>query len=158
MDAMRCANCGVEMIAGAVFCASCGKPAGAADASARAVATPSGLQANLAAALCYLLGFITGILFLVLEPYRRNRLVRFHAFQAIFLSVAWIILHLAFGILMSLMSWTLWHLTAAVSSLVSLGFVCLALFLMVKAYGNEEFRLPVIGDLAAKQAVPGRDV
>ena len=44
---------------------------------------------NVASALCYLLGLITGIIFLVLTPYNRNPVVRFHAFQSIFLNVAW---------------------------------------------------------------------
>ncbi len=60
-----------------------------------AVATSSGLQENVAAALCYALGFITGILFLVLEPYNKNRNIRFHAFQSIFLSVFFAIVHYA---------------------------------------------------------------
>jgi uncharacterized membrane protein len=147
---MRCGNCGVEMIAGAAFCASCGRPVISADASTGAVVTSSGLQANVAGALCYLAGFVTGIVFLVLEPYRHDRFVRFHAFQAIFLSVAWVILHFALGISMSLMPWTLWHFTAALSSLVSLAFLGLAFLLMYKAYSNERFKLPVIGDLAEK--------
>ena len=42
---------------------------------------------NMAGALCYLFGFITGILFLVLAPYNQNRDIRFHAFQSIFLNI-----------------------------------------------------------------------
>lgn len=150
---MRCENCGVEMLAGAAFCASCGKavalsapgPGGTAVASA-------GLQPNMAGALCYLAGFITGIVFLVIEPYRRDKFVRFHAFQSIFFSVGWIVLHFALWMLLSVMPWTMWHFIATLSSLVSLALFCLALFLMYKAYSNERFKLPVIGDLAEKQA------
>ncbi len=63
---MRCGNCGVEMIAGAAFCPSCGRPANTAARSAgdKAVASP-GLQLKVAGALCYLAGLITGILFLI---------------------------------------------------------------------------------------------
>lgn len=151
---MQCGNCGVEMVDGAAFCASCGKPAAlaaAGPAGTSAVAS-TGLQSNVAGALCYLAGFITGILFLVLEPYRQDRFVRFHAFQSIFFSLGWIVLHFALAILLSLLPWTLWHLVATMSTLLSLALFCLALWLMFKAYNREQFKLPVIGDLAEKQA------
>jgi len=152
---MRCANCGVEMIAGAAFCPSCGKPVGLAAAGpsaiGKAVASP-GLQTNVAGALCYLGGFVTGILFLVLEPYRHDRFIRFHAWQSIFLSIAWVVLHVALYILLSALPWTLWHLTATISTLASLALFLVVLLTMFKAYSNERFKLPVIGDLAQRQA------
>src|SRR6202040_4010289 len=58
----------------------------------------AGLEENMACALCYLLGLLTGILFLVLEPYNKNRLIRFHAFQSIFLNIAWIAVYIAISI------------------------------------------------------------
>jgi len=141
------------MVAGSAFCASCGQSVrlGAAESGGTVAATP-GLQSNVAGALCYLAGFITGILFLVLEPYRHDRFVRFHAFQSIFFSVAWIVLHLAMAMLLSLLPWTLWHFVATLSSLISLALLCVALYLMYRAYNKERFKLPVIGDLAEKQA------
>ncbi len=57
---------------------------------------------NMAAALCYALGFITGILFLVLAPYNQNREIRFHAFQSIFLNIAWFV---ALWIIVSIITW-----------------------------------------------------
>ena len=57
----------------------------------------AGLPENTAAALCYLLGLVTGIIFLVLEPYNKNKLIRFHAFQSIFLHVCVIIVWVAFS-------------------------------------------------------------
>src|SRR6267154_4263414 len=51
----------------------------------------SGMTDNVAGALCYLIGFITGILFLVLDPYNKSKFVRFHAFQAIFFHAAFIV-------------------------------------------------------------------
>jgi len=150
---MRCENCGVEAVAGAAFCASCGKPISlAAPGPGGTALVSAGLQPNVAGALCYLAGFITGILFLVLEPYRQDRFVRFHAFQSIFFSLAWIVLHFAIGILLSLMPWTMWHLVATLSSLVSLALLGVTFFLMYKAYSNERFKLPVLGDIAEKQA------
>src|ERR1700677_4319773 len=51
-----------------------------------------GMTDHMAGALCYLFGFITGILFLVLAPYNQDRNVRFHAFQSILLNVAWVVI------------------------------------------------------------------
>jgi uncharacterized membrane protein len=150
---MRCGKCGVEIIAGSAFCASCGQPISLfAAESGGTTATPSGLEPNVAGALCYLAGCITGILFLVLEPYRRDRFVRFHAFQAIFFSLGWIVLVLGLGMLQSLMPWTLWHFSATLSTLVSIALFCIALWLMYRAYNKERFKLPIIGDLAERRS------
>src|ERR1700677_5282600 len=108
-----CANCGAAV--DGRFCQSCGTPVGAPGAGPvpGAVPTPEvnppgaqplpppvavapvatvAMTDNLAGALCYLVGFITGILFLVLAPYNQNRTIRFHAFQSIFLNIAWVAL------------------------------------------------------------------
>src|SRR5262245_24247815 len=52
-------------------------------------AAPGAMTDNVAAALCYALGLLTGIIFLLIAPYNQNRAIRFHAFQSIFLNVAW---------------------------------------------------------------------
>jgi uncharacterized membrane protein len=100
---------------------------------------------NIAAALCYLLGLITGILFLLLEPYNRNPIIRFHAFQSIFLHVAGIILWLA--------SIVVFHrLMFLLAPLVSLAFFVLWLYLIVQAYQSRKVVLPIVGPLAEAQA------
>ena len=149
---MLCNKCGVEMMPGSAFCASCGNPVNPAEELANAAVARGGLPSNVAGALCYLVGFVTGILFLVLEPYRRDRFVRFQAFQSIFWNTAWIVLDGALGMLQSLVPWSVWHVMATLFRLVSLAFVCVAVWLMYRAYKNESFKLPVIGDLAEKQA------
>jgi len=58
---------------------------------------------NLAAALCYVLGLLTGILFLVLEPYNKNKLIRFHAFQSIFLNLALVVVDIGLTIVFSIL-------------------------------------------------------
>jgi uncharacterized membrane protein len=138
------------------FCGSCGQRVGAAAAGGAAPPTAAGgLTDNVAGLLCYILGFITGILFLVIEPYNKNRFIRFHAFQSIFLSVAWfavtvlqsvvsaVLMNISFGLLgiMGLLWTVLW-----------LGFLVVVVLMMVKAYQGERFKLPIIGDLAEKQA------
>jgi len=111
---------------------------------------------NVAGLLCYVFGFITGIVFLVLEPYNKNRFVRFHAFQSIFFSVACIIISwIVGGIFLSLLfspGVGLWGLISLVMLVIRIAMFAAWLFLMYKAYNNEEYKLPFIGDIAAKQA------
>jgi uncharacterized membrane protein len=162
-----CANCGAAVTDGAGFCGACGKALGAApqviaqpvgsggqaSAAQPAVANMQpasvGLTSNVAAALSYILGFITGIVFLVLEPYKHDRFVRFHAMQSILYSAAGIVFRIGWSILVSaLIDVSGW----AALVLVPVGLViCFWLFLMYQAYSNREFRIPIIGAIAAKQ-------
>jgi len=166
-----CANCGAAVSEGAGFCGACGKPAGskpqpiavtqsvgvqavAVPAGASPQAASAGLNSNLAAALAYLLGFITGILFLVLEPYKHDRFVRFHAMQSILYSALGIVFRVGWSVLVSaLMDITAWAgvLLVPVGLVISLGLFLFWLYLMYQAYSNREFRIPIIGAIAAKQ-------
>src|ERR1035441_7001288 len=94
-----CASCGAPVEG--KFCAKCGTPMGADVPPAGATPGPAatGMTDNAASALCYVLGLITGILFLVLAPYNQNKTIRFHAFQSIFLNVAWIAFWMVFNII-----------------------------------------------------------
>lgn len=171
-----CSNCGAEVQGR--FCAKCGTPMSAAAAGpspdppgtyaapppppASAPLPPpaapvqaAGLEENMACALCYLLGLLTGILFLVLAPYNQNRLIRFHAFQSIFLNLAWIGIFIALSII-GIVLLPIPFLGPILSIIlhlgVSLGFFILWVMLMYKAYNRERWVLPVIGPLAEKQA------
>jgi len=110
---------------------------------------------NMAGALCYLFGFITGILFLVLAPYNQNRNIKFHAFQSIFMNLAWIVCWIAATII-SIVFHAIPILGTMISILihtaVGLGFFILWLYMMFKTYNGEKIVLPVIGPLAEKQA------
>jgi len=113
------------------------------------------MDENVAAALCYLLGVLTGILFLVLEPYNRNPVIRFHAFQSIFVWIAAIVLGMAVSVLaypIAALPFIGWLIDILLWLAFSLGVVGLWLFLMYKAYNRERFVLPVIGIWAEKQA------
>ncbi|MCU1337009.1 MAG: hypothetical protein JWO19_2590 [Bryobacterales bacterium] len=122
---------------------------------ATSAAAPAALEENVAAALCYLVGVLTGVLFLVLEPYNRNPTMRFHAFQSIFAWVAAMVI----GMALSMFSYPIaavpfigWIIDMLLWLAFSLGVLVLWLFLMYKAYNKERYVLPVIGAWAEKQA------
>jgi len=101
----------------------------------------SGLQPNIAGALAYFLGPVTGILFLLIE--KQNKFVRFHAMQSTLTFGGIFVLNIVLGFI-PLLGW----LAGTLLSLVSL---VLWLFLMYKAFNNEEYELPVVGEIAKKQ-------
>jgi uncharacterized membrane protein len=142
-----CQSCGAAVEGN--FCTKCGTPLGSTvsnPAPASAAAQPAGLSENVASALCYVLGLITGILFLVLAPYSQNRTIRFHAFQSIFYHVGWIIIWMAVHLVLP------WGARLFLSPLLGLAAFAGWLYLLIKAYQGQKVMLPVIGDLAAKQA------
>jgi len=150
-----CSKCGSAIADGVAFCGSCGAPAGAQPPAPPAPPQTSQMSSNVAGLLTYILGLITGIIFLVIDPYKNDKFVRFHAFQSIFLNLVAI----AFSILWSIITGLLfspfsglWALFSLVSTLIWLGFFVLWLLMMYKAYNNERYMLPVIGEMAAKQA------
>lgn len=114
-----------------------------------------GMTENLAGALCYLVGFITGILFLVLAPYNQNRNVRFHAFQSIFLSIAWFVLWIVVGIIMiffHLIPFLGFFIGLVLRFTLGIGGFILWLYMMFKTYNGEKVILPVVGPMADRQA------
>ena len=108
------------------------------------------MSSNVAGALAYILGFITGIIFLLLDQYKNDRFVRFHAMQSIFYSVACIAFSIAWGILFAT-STSLGLLLFPIRAVISLAMFGYWLYLMYQAYSNREYRIPFLGDLAAKQ-------
>jgi uncharacterized membrane protein len=103
--------------------------------------TSTGLEANIEGLLCYVLGWVTGIIFLLIE--KDNKFVRFHAWQSIFVFGAYTILALIFGWI-PFIGWVMTYILGV------LAFI-LWVFLMYKAYKGEQYKLPLVGDLAAKQ-------
>jgi len=140
-----CPNCGSQMPAGAAACPNCagGKP------SAPSSTPAAGMADNIAGMLAYLL--IPAIVFLVVEPYNKNRFIRFHAFQCIFLAIAFTVLGFALGLFAQIpfLGWTVFFL---VWPLIGLAELILWIILLLKAYQAQMFKLPVIGDMAEKQA------
>ena len=115
----------------------------------------TGMSPTLAGALAYVLGLITGIVFLMIE---KDPFVRFHAYQSILLSVAWIV----FWIAWTIVSGILLHIPflgfiavlvgMVVSLVLGLGMLVLVVVLIIKAAQGQRWKLPFIGDMAEKYA------
>lgn len=103
--------------------------------------TSTGLAPNVSALLCYLLGFVTGIIFLVLET--KNQDVRFHAYQSLATFLSIFVISVVAGII-PLVGWL-------VSALLTPLSLVLWVILMVKAAQGERFKLPWVGDWAEEQ-------
>jgi uncharacterized membrane protein len=104
---------------------------------------------NVAGMLAYVT-FIPAIIFLVTAPYNQSRFVRFHSFQSIFFCVAVFAIQIALSFLTVVP--ILIFVTAPLHMLVALGALILWIVLLLKANQGQMFKLPVIGDLAMKQA------
>jgi uncharacterized membrane protein len=149
-----CSSCGSD-VAGAAFCPKCGAAQGAAAASAPVggapVASPTaGLEENVAGLLCYVLGWVTGLIFFVID---KRPFVKFHAAQSIGLSVGLIVVYIVIGFLFAMMHFmSMGFLALAIYPLLGLAVFVLWIFLMYKAYQHEEFKLPFIGDIAKNMA------
>jgi uncharacterized membrane protein len=174
---MQCPVCHNEVAPQSAFCGHCGAtiaapaseaapppaaytapPGAAAPAGypAPAATTSEGLSPNAAAAISYIT-IIPAILFLILDPYKKMPLVRFHAFQCIGLAIAWF----AFWVVVALASMLL-ALIPGVRMLIllipflyaamGLGVFILWIMAILKASKGEFFKLPIIGDFAMKQA------
>ncbi len=118
------------------------------DAAPGGGANATGLPQNMAGALAYLLGPITGILFLVVE--KENRFVRFHAMQSTIMCIAWIIV--SYGLRLFLYVPLIgWIVGILISLVLGLGGFLLWIYLMWQAFQGNEFEIPVIGAFARKQ-------
>jgi len=107
--------------------------------------TSMNMEENMASLLCYILGWITGLIFYLME--KENKTVKFHAMQSILTFLPLTI----FAFILSAMSWFIpfiWILSWLVGILIFI----LWIILMIKAYQGEKFKLPIVGDIAEKQA------
>jgi uncharacterized membrane protein len=138
-----CSTCGTKIPDGSTVCSACsarGPVAGSGTA---------GLSDNMAGVLAYIT-IIPAIIFLVMEPYNKNRFIRFHSFQCLFFAAALFILH--FGLrIVSFVPFMIF-LTFPLHMLISLGGFVVWIILLIKANQGLMYKLPVIGDLAETQA------
>jgi uncharacterized membrane protein len=178
---MQCPQCNNEISPQAAFCNHCGAnlaavppqasstppplsseipPTVAAPPSGYAVPPPvaasSGFSDNSASALAYVT-IVPAILFLILEPYNKIPLVRFHCFQSIGLGVSWVVVWVSVSILHSLLRPIplAFILFILLDFAIVIGFFLLWLITILKASKGEWYKLPIIGDIALKQVQQG---
>lgn len=143
-----CSVCGTQIPDGSTTCAAHASRV-AATVPATSTASSGGLSDNVAGMIAYIT-IIPAIIFLVIEPYNRNRFVRFHAFQCLFFAVAWTVLWIALGIVAHIpfLGW----MTILLWPLFSLAGLIIWIVLLLKANQGQMYKLPVVGDMAEKQA------
>jgi uncharacterized membrane protein len=146
-----CTNCGTEVPPNGLFCGHCGRPqpqTGAYRPTVSAAGPFDNVSPRTASILCYVpvFGVIPAIIILASHRFRQNAIVRFNAFQSVYLFVAWLIVSTAIPIF-QVMGGGLEHLMLSLLKVVF--FVCW-IILLVKASQEQQLHLPIIGDLAAR--------
>lgn len=147
-----CTNCGSSVDTNGAFCAHCGAPQPQMRPPSQYTDFLDSLSDRTACILCYIpvFGAIPAIIFLASQRFRANGRVRFDAFQSVYLFVAWLIVSSAMPILiLGVPSWGVEHLFVAALKIVLFG--CW-IYLLIKAAHEEQVRLPILGDLAARSA------
>src|SRR5262249_17690669 len=136
-----CSQCGTRVVETDAYCGRCGAqqppPAQARPVSSDPLAA---LNPRLASILCYLptMGWIVSIIVLAADKFRRDRVTRFHAFQGLYLFVAWL-----------MASWVLRPLSFLVSphmpvyQIAQAILLVMSVFMMIKAAHNEAYSLPL---------------
>ncbi len=119
--------------------------------------TALGLDANIASMLCYVPFCLINLIFIliVLVTERSNKFARFHAFQSILLIISYIVVFtifffLSFTVVVAIGSKFLSGILSLLSFVISLAYIGISVLLCIKAWKNEMFKLPIIGDLADK--------
>ncbi len=141
-----CTQCGNKVAEGDAFCAKCGgrQP----DVPVARNEPFAGMSSRTASILCYipLIGWIPAIIVLAADRFRDNRQVRFHAFQGLYLFVAWLIVDHVLSPLLNFGGGGRMHL----GSLLRAGMLGVWIFMLVKASQEQVFSLPIIGELAER--------
>jgi uncharacterized membrane protein len=144
-----CTSCGTNVGPGAAYCQACGAPQ--PRQAPQFTDLLDGISDRTASILCYIpvFGVIPAIVFLASQKYRKNTRVRFNAFQALYLFVAWLIISSAAPTLL-FTGFPGWGLEAFIVGILKLAVFICWIYLLIKAANQEEVRLPIIGDLAAR--------
>lgn len=150
-----CTHCGKQISEEARFCPGCGSRQNPAAAPGQA---SPGFLANMnprtAAILCYLpvVGWIPCVVMLAAQRFRYDRIVRFHAFQGLYLFVAWLLVDKAIGPVIRAMPFE----NLGLISLMKLVLVGAWIFMLIKTSNNETYRLPFFGELAERSIAEQR--
>ncbi len=153
-----CTQCGTEVREQASFCQSCGARQDTAGASGSGPSAGTGeasfldrMTPRTASLLCYIpvAGWIPCVVFLAADRFRRDNGVRFHAFQGLYLFVAWLVLDRSWGIghLLHLsLGWSRFHL----DGVLHLALIGIWIYMLIQTSQNVRVRLPLIGEWAER--------
>lgn len=163
-----CSNCGAQVADGTAFCSNCGRQVNASAAAdpAQTSAAPSsapsfaaqpsataGLQENVAGTLCYGLGWLTGLIFLLID---KRPFVRFHAAQSIavfgVINILYLVLGQVFVVGVVVGGPVGYGFGSVLLLLLRVGSIGLWVLLMVKAYQGQRYKLPLFGEYAESLA------
>ena len=145
-----CSKCGGEVQAGVAFCPKCGQAQTGGQVAQTSQSAQPGMSENVAGLLCYVLGWVTGIIFFLID---KRPFVRFHAAQSIVVFGGLHLLNIVVGIIfgagfMMMGGWGAFGLGWVLYRLISLVALVLWILLMVKAYQGEKFQVPVAAGIA----------
>ena len=142
-----CTQCGNKVGDRDVFCAACGGRQPVAPNGSNPVES---VNPKTAALLCYIpfVGWIAAIVVLASQRFRINRDVRFHAFQGLYLFVAWLIVDWGVSPFFSFMPRAVFHFSLA--GVLKLAVMGAWIFMIIKASQGERYHLPVFGELAER--------
>lgn len=141
-----CSQCGNQVADTDVFCARCGSRQPVTSPPRRPGDPFAGITPRAASVLCYIpgVGWIASVIVLAAEKFRNDRAVRFHAFQGLYLFVAWLI-----------EDWVLRPVFRSVphfnpDGLLKAALLAASIFMMIKASHQVRYSLPIIGELAER--------
>jgi uncharacterized membrane protein len=159
-----CTQCGGQVRDTDLYCASCGSQQEGAAPSAGPGAGPrqaassdffKNVTPRTASMLCYIpvIGWIPAIIILASQKFRRDRSVRFHAFQGLYLFVAWLIVDWG---LIPFFSFPTGFGAVKLQNIFKAGLMAIWIFMLIKTSQREDFRLPIFGDLAERSVAEQR--
>jgi uncharacterized membrane protein len=150
-----CTKCGHEANGTDAFCAHCGTRQSGPAAPNRTAPTPvqdplAGLSPRTAAILCYVpaIGWIAAIIVLAARKFKDNHMIRFHAFQGLYLFAAWLVVDWVVGPIVRSAPGHHFPLDMILHGLI----LAVSIFMMIKASHDEAYVLPIIGELAQRSA------
>lgn len=145
-----CVQCGNQVGASDAFCARCGQRQAAAAASGGNANPVDGMSPRTASLLCYvpLLGWLMSLIVLASTRLRQNPTVRFHAFQSLYLFVAWLVLDWVVKPIFHMGGIS--RIQRVVPDILQLAIFIGWIVMLIKVSQNERYHLPILGDLAER--------
>ena len=157
---MFCSKCGAKNPERAKFCSKCGAKLGAPAKTSETAAEPeaessTGLSANVAGLLCYVAGWVTGIVLVVLE--KKSVFVKFHAWQSIMVFGVLTLAHLILSTMLRAIAFATFSpglliFAGVMSWIIGMLMLVLWIILVIQAGTGKMWKVPWAGDWAEKQA------